>query len=126
VNSYTVTVTREEPFWVAEVEGLPGGATESRALSTLETEVRDLIAGLTDSDEESFGLVWDYGQAFPDQVATTIDSLHHVREKLAQVKEEYERLQREAVSGVRNEGVSVRDAAVLLHISYQRVSQLAS
>ena len=60
MTSYTVTVSREEPWWVAVVSGLPGGATESRRLSQLETEVRDVIAGLTDSDEDAFQLDWTY------------------------------------------------------------------
>ena len=38
MTSQTVTVSREEPWWVAVVGGLPGGATEARRLSQLETE----------------------------------------------------------------------------------------
>ena len=54
--SYPVTVTCEDEFWVAVVEGVPGAATETRHLSTLETEVRDLLAGLTGQDEHDFDL----------------------------------------------------------------------
>jgi hypothetical protein len=59
MNTYHVTVTREEPYWVGVVDGLPGGATESRSLAALDGEVRDLIAGLTDADDDSFQLEWN-------------------------------------------------------------------
>src|SRR5262249_42167742 len=60
MTTYAVTVSRDEPWWVAVVAGLPGGATEARRLDQLETEVRDLIAGLTDVDEDAFDLNWEY------------------------------------------------------------------
>ncbi|MFB2596430.1 hypothetical protein ACEXQE_01415 [Herbiconiux sp. P17] len=124
MKTYHVTVTREEPYWVAVVDGLLGGATESRSLAALDGEVRDLIAGLTDVDDDSFLLEWNYERAFPTNVSQAMDQLNQLRKSLTKVREEYERVQLEAVSGIRSEGVSVRDAAVLLHLSHQRVSQL--
>src|SRR5689334_5189481 len=56
MKRYAVTVSREGLWWVAVVDGLPGGATESRRLDQLEAEVRDLIAGLTDTSEDAFEL----------------------------------------------------------------------
>jgi hypothetical protein len=38
MTSYPVNVSREEPWWVAVVAGLPGGATEARRLDQLEAE----------------------------------------------------------------------------------------
>lgn len=124
--NYDVKVTREAPFWVAEVRGLPGGATETRALADLESEVRDLISGLRDVDEEDISLTWDYSRAFPAEVATALGQMLQARAELSRFRSEYERLQHDAVVGIREQGISVRDAAVLVQLSHQRVSQIAS
>ncbi|NRD10094.1 hypothetical protein [Rathayibacter agropyri] len=121
-----MTVTREKPFWVAEVEGLPGGATETRALADIDGEVRDLISGLADVDEEEISLTWDYSHAFPESVATALTEMLQAREALVQTRSAYERLQHDAVVGIREQGISVRDAAVLVQLSHQRVAQIAS
>lgn len=123
---YHVTVTREKPFWVAEVQGLPGGATETRALADLDGEVRDVISGLADIDEEEISLTWDYSRVFPEGVAAALAQMLDAREALAQSRSAYERLQHDAVVGIREQGISVRDAAVLVQLSHQRVAQIAS
>ena len=126
MNRYHVVVTREKPFWVAVVQGLPGGATESRSLALLDGEVRDLVSGLTDVDEDAFELSWDYAAAFPDDIAAVLVQMRAARENVERSRDEYERLQHDAVVGVRGQGVSMRDAAVLLNLSHQRISQIAS
>jgi len=55
---YEVTVSREDDLWVAVVAGLVPAATDVEHFGDLETEVRDLIAGLTDSDPDDFALTW--------------------------------------------------------------------
>ena len=61
MTSYGVTVTRDSGLWVAEIAGLPPrmvGVTDVERFSDLDVEVRDLIAGLTDTDPDSFDLTW--------------------------------------------------------------------
>ncbi|HEX4701909.1 MAG TPA: MerR, partial [Pseudonocardiaceae bacterium] len=60
--SYSVTVSREDNLLVAVVADLPGGATDVQHFADLDTEVRDLIAGLTDADSEDFWIEWHYMQ----------------------------------------------------------------
>lgn len=58
---YHVTVTREDDTWFADVAGLaPGlvGATDVARFADLDVEVCDLVAGLTDTDPDNFGLTW--------------------------------------------------------------------
>lgn len=48
-----VTVTRDENLWSVAVDGLPAGligATDVERFEDLDIEVRDLIAGLTDTE----------------------------------------------------------------------------
>lgn len=58
MTTYDVTVTREDDLWVADItgEGLGPAATDVERFADLDTEVRDLIAGLTDADPGSLGL----------------------------------------------------------------------
>lgn len=63
MTAYSVRVPHEDGFWVAVVPGIRGAATEVRKLRTLEGEVRDLISGPLDVDENSFDLVFDYADA---------------------------------------------------------------
>lgn len=65
MTTYQVEVTREGQWWVAVVDGLAGGATEASSLVALEVEVRDLISGLTNADEQAFDVDLDYSRAFP-------------------------------------------------------------
>lgn len=61
MTTYPVTVTRDSGLWVAQVDGLPSGSigvTDVERFADLDTEVRDLLAGLTQTDPETFGLTW--------------------------------------------------------------------
>jgi hypothetical protein len=57
-----VTISREDDLWVAVVADLPGGATDVEHFADLESEVPDLIAGLTDADPDAdgFEIDWHY------------------------------------------------------------------
>lgn len=61
--TYEVTVTRDGGLWVASIDGLPPkaiGVTDVGHFSELDPEVRDLIAGLTETDPDSLELEWRY------------------------------------------------------------------
>ena len=63
MTTYKVTVTRDENLWAVVVDGLPAGvigATDVERFEDLEIEARDLIAGLTGTEPDSFGLTWRY------------------------------------------------------------------
>ena len=62
---YTITVTRDADLWAAQVGGLPAGcvgATDVQHAADLDVEVRDLVAGLTDTTPDAFDLDWRYVQ----------------------------------------------------------------
>jgi hypothetical protein len=125
VRSYDVTVTREAPYWVAVVGGVRGGATEARRLDRLETEVRDLLAGMLDVDEDSFELRWHYEPAL-GQAAKALHKLQKSRLQYETSRAAYDESQAAAVAELRAAGLSLRDAAHLLGISFQRVQQLTT
>lgn len=63
MTTYEVIVTREDNLWVADVQGLPPhlvGATDVEHFADLDVEVRDLVAGLTDTDPDGITIRWRY------------------------------------------------------------------
>ena len=126
MNTYDVTVTREDGFWVADVVGHRGVATETRRLANLEVEVRDLLAGLYDLDEDAIELRLDLEPALGPDASKHLAEFEYARDALAMAQSNYESSQRAAVTELRHAEVSLRDAASLLGISFQRVQQIAS
>jgi hypothetical protein len=121
---FHVTVKREDGFWVGVVEGVRGGATETRRLDKLESEIRDLLAGLLDLDEDDIKLDVDLSPALGADVDKILDHYRALRNRAAAAEAEYERAQIEAVCWLREADVSLRDAGKLLGISFQRVQQV--
>ena len=122
--NYRVDVSREGHHWVAEVQGVPGGATEVRRLVDLDVEVRDLLAGLLDTDEESLELAYDFRQALGDAAAKAWETFTAEREELYERQRQFEADRRSAIQALRDQGISTRDTAHLVGLSHQRVSQL--
>jgi hypothetical protein len=60
MSSYQVGVTRENGLWVADIWApeLGPAATDSVHFADFEAEVRDLIAGLTDSEPDDLEPTW--------------------------------------------------------------------
>lgn len=124
--SYRVVVTREDGAWLADVPELDGAHTWARSLPALDRGVREVIVLAADlPDEAMAGLDVDYeyhtGDAVIDtQTAELRTRRRELRQLNANVTEQTERLATTLVAS----GYSVRDAAALTGVSYQRVSQL--
>lgn len=125
VKTFKVQVLREPPYWVGVIDGVPGGATEARSLSSLEVEVRDLLAGLLDVDEDSLSLEGDYSKSLGES-AELLTRHEAARAALEKAKRDYESAQDSVVHELRKRGFSVRDSANLVHVSHQRISQIAN
>ena len=80
------------------VGGLAGGATEVRRLNQLETEVRDLIAGLTDSSEAAFELDWNYD--LPPELARPVRQFVEARTRRQAAEHDYATAQERAVDAL--------------------------
>jgi hypothetical protein len=137
VTIYRVIVSREDPWWVAVAfgENLPphGSATETRTIADLEDKIRDLIVLRTDADLDmpydqavgSFDLEWEYD--LPHEAAEALADYQESKRSLAEAQDRYaDRAQHAASTLTTTAHASVRDTAVLMGISYQRVAQLLS
>ena len=125
-HSYRVIVTREDSHWLADVPELQGAHTYARSLPTLDQAVREVIvlaADLPDQVMPELLIDYDYHTGDPelDTTAVEVRRLRRQADELAAAATA--RTEQAAIRLVAS-GLSVRDAAAMLGISPQRVSQL--
>jgi DNA-directed RNA polymerase specialized sigma24 family protein len=124
VKTFDVEVHREGNYWVAEVLGVRGGATETRRLANLDAEVTDLLSGLLDLDPDQIRLR-RHLHLTPGAMKM-LEAYAEARIELEEARQRYDRVQRDAVHELRAADLSLRDSAELLGVSFQRVQQLVS
>jgi DNA-directed RNA polymerase specialized sigma24 family protein len=120
MSTYTVRAKRWKHGWELHIDGV--GVTQSRNLDGAEQMVRDYIETLTDHDTTDDSVVIQ-----PVVGGGLDEAARAARENL----DDAERSLRAAAAGSRQvaqrlkqEGLSGRDIAAILHVSAQRVSQL--
>ncbi|WGW12765.1 hypothetical protein LWF01_03040 [Saxibacter everestensis] len=123
--SYTVTVTREEGQWLADVPDVPGAHTFARTLPALDKAVREVIVLMDDLDDDAkIALTYDF--QVDDDAVLTAAHVGSERVALAEKEAALHVETREAITALQANGYSVRDAAALLHVTPGRVSQLTN
>ncbi len=125
MSMYEVTVTREDGVWVADIHGeeLGPAATQTDQFAGLDTEVRDLIAGLTGSDPNSFGLAWRYVLGDQDVTSVIID-LAGSEHAYAEATAARDAARREAIRVLLAARLSQAAIGDVLGLSHQRIHQL--
>ncbi|MEU4364299.1 hypothetical protein [Promicromonospora sp. NPDC023987] len=117
-------MTREGKWWIGEVAAVPGATTEVTRLADLQTEVRDLLGGLLDMDDDAFELTWDMSAVLGPEGQAMWEKYLTERAELAERRARFEADRADTVRLLHDAGVSVRDSAALVELSHQRVSQL--
>lgn len=128
MSTYEVIVTREGDAWLADVPAVAGTHTWAKNLPGLDSSVREAIALAEDlprGAESALELVYDYRTGDPTLDATTAAVRADRSELSAAERFLAERTARLADELVHGRGMSVRDAAALLRVSPQRISQIA-
>lgn len=125
-ETYRVVVTREGGAWLADVPQLEGAHTFARTLAGLVRSVREVIvlaADLPDDAIPDLPLRFEFQTGDPDvdTVAADVRALRTQADELAALAT---KRTGDAARTLVAHGLSVRDAAVVLGISPQRVSQL--
>lgn len=125
-NVYRVVVTRENGSWLADVPDLDGAHTFARTLTGLVRSVREVIvlaADLPDEAMPGLPLRFEFQTGDPD-VDTAAADVRALRAEADELTARATRRTGDAARTLVAHGLSVRDAAVVLGISPQRVSQL--
>ncbi|MFI2663369.1 type II toxin-antitoxin system HicB family antitoxin [Micromonospora carbonacea] len=127
-KTYKVIVTREENAWLADVPELDGTHTYARSLPALDQSVREVIAmveDLPDGAESGLRISYEYHTGNPalDEAAAQLRALRdRVRLDEQRIAQQTAELAKEMVS---RHALSVRDAAALIGVAPQRISQVA-
>ncbi|MCB8914131.1 MAG: hypothetical protein WAW17_30265 [Rhodococcus sp. (in: high G+C Gram-positive bacteria)] len=120
----TAKAVRDGGWWVVEVPEVDGAFTQARRLDQIPAMVADAVGLLEDVPAEDVEVDLDVDLGDP----AVLEEARRARvqvEAAARAQEEAARVSRAAVAHLRH-GVklSVRDTAVVLGVSPQRVSQL--
>lgn len=120
---YNVTVEREPGFWIIRVPDMDAVVTQARRLADVKQNAREAIAVWRDEPVSSIDVV--VSLVVPPVVQRALDDARQLR------KEANERLDRaaEATSDAARKltkdlGLTLREAAEILGVSFQRVAQL--
>lgn len=123
--SLRVIVSREGPYWLADVPDVQGTHTYARSLAALDHEVREAVEVGLDLDHPYGGdLDWDYTQVSPRlaEAARIARARQDARRRLDQLTSKSTGL----AIALRGEGLSVRDVAVVVDLTPGRISQITS
>lgn len=122
-TEYTGRATRNGDWWAISIAGVPGAHTQVRRLDKAVDTARDLLSLLLDADPDSFDVRVDADLTQPERVA--LEGIDHAKANYEAARAEVTRRQIEAAALlVKDEGLTVRDAAILMGVSYQRVAEL--
>lgn len=120
----TAKATRDGGWWVVDVPEVDGAFTQARRLDQIPAMVADAVSLLEDVPAEDVEVELDYDLGD----AAALDEARQARaqvEAAARAQELAARASRAAVAHLRHRTkLSVRDTAVVLGVSPQRVSQL--
>ena len=124
-KNYTARFERDEDgWWVVTVPELPGCHTQARSIAQGERRIREALAAVLDDDKAAAAATFTQDIRAPRELARVAAALVKARAKQAAADRETLRLTDAAVALIDESGLSVRDAARVLGVSFQRVQQL--
>lgn len=123
-KAYTVTAERGAgQWWVLECAEL-GAVSQVRRLSDAEEEMREALAYLADAPADSFDI--DVRPIVSEgAIALMVAAAEHRTRASTEQKLAADAL-RAAARAMHEEGLTYRDVAVVMGLSYQRIAQLVA
>lgn len=124
MKRYTIRYERDgDGWWVATVRGVRGCHTQGRTIEEARRRIREAL-GLFVDDAGAAELRDDI--RLPSPVRAALNRYHAVRARLEREQGAANEATQAAIRALRKGlRLSVRDAAALLGLSYQRVQQLS-
>ena len=120
--TYTARARRSGRWWAIDVPELPGVYSQARRLDRVEPMARDAIALFLDVDPATFDVHLETN--LPSDLRQDVDEVGRLRAEADRLQAESSGAMRRLTRELLGRGLSVRDAAEILGISHQRVSQL--
>lgn len=122
MRRYTVRARRIGGWWALDVEGLSGVHTQVRRIDQADDMAREAIAGVLGVAADTFETV--IAPEVPAALRSMVDEAIEARSQAAHAQDAAGQLTRDAARRLVDEGLTVRDAGVLLGLSHQRIAQL--
>jgi len=119
---YTARARRSGSWWAIDVPELPGVYSQARRLVRVESMARDAIALFLDVDPATLDIRVETN--LPSELRRDVDAVGRLRAEADRLQAESSGALRHLTQELLGCGLSVRDAAAILGISHQRVSQL--
>ncbi|MFE4195323.1 hypothetical protein ACFRJ9_05630 [Paenarthrobacter sp. NPDC056912] len=113
---------RSGSWWAVEVPEIEGLYTQVKRLDQVEAMVRDAASALTGQPGTSFSI-----KVVPVVDTSTQEALKQARDMAnaaAEAQRQATALNRDAAHAMRASGMSVRDIGTVMHVSFQRASQI--
>lgn len=125
MHEYKVEVTRDGRWWMIHVPEIDG-LTQARRIGEIEDMACSLIAISTDTPLSEIGVqIASIIVPGIGDIADTAHHIEHLRHQAAELEVRAADAAKQYARELTREGVPVRDAASLLGVSPQRISQLA-
>jgi predicted RNase H-like HicB family nuclease/DNA-binding XRE family transcriptional regulator len=123
VNTYAVVARRSGKWWALEVPDVPGAFSQARTLTAAPAMARDAIATLLDVDPHSFDVT--VTPVLDPAYAKLLDEAKTLAKRAEKSRDDAARTSRGAVEAlVKDLHMTQREAAQVMGVSFQRVSQL--
>lgn len=120
VKAYSATATREGNWWVVEVDGI--GATQGRTTAEAQRMAVGLVAAMEDLDESVIEV--DVTFVPPGALAEEVKDAREATRQAAEAQRAAAEVLRAVVRHILDAGLSKQDAARILKVAPQRISQL--
>lgn len=124
-KSYTARYAFEDGDWIVEIDGIPQVHSFGRTLARARDNIRDALALWVQATDPAGLVISEQFEGLPQSVVDVVAEANQTRVEAAELSDRAQALTADAVRRLVGElGMTVRDAANLLHISHQRVHQL--
>ena len=123
MKTYTVQCEWDPTgWWVVTVPELPGAISQARRLDQVPGDVAEVIELMTGEKHGTYTLATE--ALYPGVAGAVAREAVALRQQAEEIKSAASDAVRNAVIALRREGLTLRDAAALTGISYQRAQKI--
>lgn len=122
-RTYTVQVFRDGGYWILDVPEL-NATGQARSLATAKGTARELVALWLNIPIDQVDVELDYHRVNPEAVSMAAGARCEQAEAEEKIRAAAKLLRQAARQLVHNSGLSLRDAAAVLGVTFGRVQQL--